>query len=91
MCSRQKVVNIYLTNIQLTIPSCVGLLVILTFPLLVSTMVPFVRIFCLAKNLFEGVSKTFFISAFTIFHCLEHLLDLDLSRNTFSFSTHYFF
>ena len=59
--------NYSLMRIPLRIPSWVGLFVIFIFPSAVSTIVPFVKIFCRARKRFEGVSRTFFISTFLLF------------------------
>src|SRR3989338_10518758 len=50
-----------------TFPSWLGRFVILALPASVSIIAPFIRIFCLARNLLEGVSRTFFILAFLNF------------------------
>src|SRR3989344_4544986 len=62
-------------------PSWLGLFVTLTLPSSVSTIVPFVMTFCLARNLFEGVSRTFFISTFFF----PTLIVLAINRTVFSF------
>jgi hypothetical protein len=40
--------------------------VIIAFPNSVSIIAPLIRMFCLARNTFDGVSRTFFIVAFFV-------------------------
>jgi len=47
-----------------TFPSCEGLFVILAFPSSVSMIAPLTRMFCLARKVFDGVSRTFLIADF---------------------------
>jgi hypothetical protein len=45
-------------------PSCEGRFVILALPSSVSMIAPFTKMFCLARNTFDGVSVTFLIADF---------------------------
>ena len=47
-----------------TLPSCEGLFVIFAFPSSVSMIAPLTRMFCLARKVFDGVSRTFLIADF---------------------------
>ncbi len=47
-------------------PSCDGRFVIFAFPSSVSIIAPLIRMFCLAKKVFDGVSNTFFIFVFCV-------------------------
>src|SRR3972149_8844504 len=73
----------YSTRTPLTMPSWLGRFVILTLPLSVWTIVPLLRIFCLARNLFAGVSRTFFISSFWTLFPARTFTILALSKNVF--------
>lgn len=45
-------------------PSCDGRFVIFALPSSVSMIAPLIRMFCLARKVFDGVSMTFFIVVF---------------------------
>jgi len=47
-------------------PSCEGRFVIFALPNSVSIIAPLINMFCLARNVFDGVSITFFIVVFFV-------------------------
>ena len=51
-------------RVACTFPSCEGLFVIFALPSSVSIIAPLTRIFCLARKVFDGVSRTFLIADF---------------------------